>query len=259
MYTPEKAGVFGQHGWTEVYMGDAGWIPVDATAGETDYVDSGHIRIGAYASLSSRLNAQEFEILDYRIAGGTQAATEAAEERFAPYLGDYEQPDTSQKASIRIQDGSPVLDLQGKAMLALHPPDGDGRWRCKISRHLYAIFEGEGLPPVGGIHSFTLHETYSLPRRSVPESTDDAPPELRRCLGAYYMAALDADFVVGLRRGQLELQHPRQKRPWPLTRVEGGNRWKVPNTPYFIEFVEDEGGRVESLIFDAATRFRRRG
>jgi transglutaminase-like putative cysteine protease len=36
MYAPSYGGVFGQHGWNEIYMGPAGWIPVDATAGEID-------------------------------------------------------------------------------------------------------------------------------------------------------------------------------------------------------------------------------
>ena len=28
----------------EIYMGKAGWIPVDATTNEIDYIDPGHIR-----------------------------------------------------------------------------------------------------------------------------------------------------------------------------------------------------------------------
>ncbi|MDQ7780935.1 MAG: transglutaminase-like domain-containing protein [Planctomycetota bacterium] len=47
MYVPAYGGVFGQHAWAEVYMGEKpGWIPIDATAGEIDYADAGHIRLG---------------------------------------------------------------------------------------------------------------------------------------------------------------------------------------------------------------------
>ncbi len=46
MYTPKDGGSFGHHAWNEVFMGDNGWIPVDVTIHETDYVDSGHIRLG---------------------------------------------------------------------------------------------------------------------------------------------------------------------------------------------------------------------
>ena len=52
MYTPLYGGSFGQHVWNEVYMGKAGWIPIDATANEIDYVDSGHLRIGSLASFN---------------------------------------------------------------------------------------------------------------------------------------------------------------------------------------------------------------
>jgi transglutaminase-like putative cysteine protease len=47
MYFVMDHGKFGQHGWNEIYMGDAaGWITLDTTIGEVDYVDSGHIRLG---------------------------------------------------------------------------------------------------------------------------------------------------------------------------------------------------------------------
>lgn len=66
MYTPRNGGEFGQHAWNEVYMGEAGWIPLDTTIGETDYVDSGHIRVGAFQSMATVLNARSFEILEHR-------------------------------------------------------------------------------------------------------------------------------------------------------------------------------------------------
>jgi len=67
MYVPNYGGAFGQHGWNEVYMGNAGWVPVDATALEHDYVDSGHIRIGVMQSKTTSVNLKEMEILDYRL------------------------------------------------------------------------------------------------------------------------------------------------------------------------------------------------
>jgi hypothetical protein len=67
-YTPIREGSFGQHVWNEVYMGDAGWIPVDCSLEEPDYIDSGHIRLGEMVSF----NPEHMEILDYRLtaAGG---------------------------------------------------------------------------------------------------------------------------------------------------------------------------------------------
>ena len=65
VYTPEYGGSFGHHGWTEVYMGDAGWIPVDATLHETDYLDSGHVRLGVLRTNATVINFREMKILDH--------------------------------------------------------------------------------------------------------------------------------------------------------------------------------------------------
>jgi len=66
MYSSLYGGSFGQHAWTEVYMGDAGWIPVDATINEFDYIDSGHIRLGERASF----HPKEIDILYYKTDSG---------------------------------------------------------------------------------------------------------------------------------------------------------------------------------------------
>jgi transglutaminase-like putative cysteine protease len=46
MYVPLYGGSFGQHMWTEVWLGDEiGWLPVDCTAGQPTFLDAGHIRL----------------------------------------------------------------------------------------------------------------------------------------------------------------------------------------------------------------------
>ena len=49
-----------------MYMGEAGWIPVDSTLKEFDFVDSGHIRLGVHQSTATGMNGRRVEILDYR-------------------------------------------------------------------------------------------------------------------------------------------------------------------------------------------------
>jgi hypothetical protein len=66
LYTPKWGGSFGHHAWNEVYMGKAGWIPVDVTIGEHDYVDSSHIRIGVLKTLQTVINFKKIEILKHR-------------------------------------------------------------------------------------------------------------------------------------------------------------------------------------------------
>lgn len=65
VYTTEYGGSFGHHGWNEVYAGKAGWIPVDVTLHESDYVDSGHIRLGILRTDATVINFREMKILDY--------------------------------------------------------------------------------------------------------------------------------------------------------------------------------------------------
>lgn len=65
MYTPEYGGSFGHHGWNEVYMGKAGWIPIDVTIHEKDYVDSGHIRLGILTTSATVINFKEMTIQAY--------------------------------------------------------------------------------------------------------------------------------------------------------------------------------------------------
>jgi transglutaminase-like putative cysteine protease len=65
VYTPLYGGSFGQHAWTEIYMGkNAGWIAMDTTVREYGAVDAGHIRLGQRAGF----RPERMEILDYRIA-----------------------------------------------------------------------------------------------------------------------------------------------------------------------------------------------
>jgi len=67
MYTREMDGSFGHHAWNEVFVGDAGWIPIDVTIHETDYIDSGHIRLGGLKTPQTIINFEEIEILDYKL------------------------------------------------------------------------------------------------------------------------------------------------------------------------------------------------
>ncbi len=66
LYIPKNGGAFGRHAWNEVYMGAAGWIPIDTTIGEVDYVDAGHVRLGVVRSLANGIDIKRIEILEHR-------------------------------------------------------------------------------------------------------------------------------------------------------------------------------------------------
>lgn len=239
-------------------MGNAGWIPVDATAGEVDFVDSGHIRVGHFASVVSRLNAEEFEILDYAVHGGDEGATRVAQERFAPFLGSYRHQQSSGRCELRVMDGSLVIDITGKTLLALDEPDGDERWVCKVAPHVHVVFQRKGDDDAGEVRGFTIHETFSLPQRTRPEEMDDdVPAEIAPCLGTYHLAAINADFEVLWRRGRLWLRHPRIQREFELQPANEADTWRTRNGPYAITFNPGSPGEMASITLDAMSEFRK--
>jgi transglutaminase-like putative cysteine protease len=188
MYAPNYGGVFGQHGWNEIYMGPAGWIPVDATASEIDYVDSGHIRIGALQSPTTALNPRKIEVLDYR-AGAVQMgqATPAPSDEYQAYVGEYTNTANKNVVKVLVQGGNLTLDIPGKVILALNDPDEDGLWRCKLSNQLFLKFNKDR---TGKAVEMQLHQIIPLSRRpGTPEASEDVPEKFRPYLGKYYLAA----------------------------------------------------------------------
>ncbi len=73
-----SGGKFGQHAWNEIYMGEAGWVPVDCTAFEIDFVDSGHLRISDWVSSTISFGPRELKVLDHRVRGDEETGDAAA-------------------------------------------------------------------------------------------------------------------------------------------------------------------------------------
>ena len=257
MYTPNAGGSFGQHGWNEIYMGEAGWIPVDATADEVDFVDSGHIRMGVMESVTISLNASEMEILDHRV--GTGEATDAAVlSEYERYVGGYVNvmdPGAS-GLNIVIQDGALALDIPDRVTLALKEPDEKGRWYCTMTPRLFLTFAEND---AGAIDTMRVHELVVMSRKADPDTIDEsAPDEVRPYLGVYYFAARQADFTMSYRDGALALYDPFEKTHVGLGPAdEDGWRWDEYGKN-MIRFDTDDEGTVTGLTIDAISTLRRR-
>jgi hypothetical protein len=254
-YTPSQGGMFGQHGWNEIYMGAVGWVPVDATGPEIDFVDSGHIRLGMFESFAARANSKEFEILDYRVAGVTAEKAEAAAAKYEAYVGEYGYHGVPKACEVLVQDGSLVLNIPDKVALAFDDPDEAGRWQCKLAKHVYLTFETNETGEVVEAH---LHELHELPKQSGLDDMDDDEPEgLRPYLGKYLLAAVNAEFTISYKRGGLRMYHPLTKKTSSLSPPNEDGGWVSDNDRHTVYFNRDEDGNVSSMTIDGTSKFKR--
>ena len=185
MYTNTLGASFGQHGWTEIYMGEGRWIPVDSTAYEADFVDSGHIRLGVFESSGVSLNARSMEILDYRVGSAEvgEARPEAPAE-LAPYVGTYASG-PGRVFDVTVQDGHLSVAVQGSMVIPLGDPDARGHFPARRMAFLSFAFARDD---AGRVVKLILQQTRRMRRRSEPDSIgDDVPVALRRLLGGYLL------------------------------------------------------------------------
>jgi transglutaminase-like putative cysteine protease len=253
MYIPNFGGAFGQHGWNEVYMGDAGWIPLDATANETDYVDSGHIRVGVHESAATALNPVALEVLDYRVGTGEMQAVDTS--KYDSYVGEYTNPETQRTMTVLVQDGSLAVDVPGQVVLALNDADEEGAWTAKLSDRVFIAFERND---AGEVVEMQIHEIVRMQRTSAPEQIDEEIPEqFRPHLGKYLFAPVNAEFTVIYRDGSLAVEDPLNKKTIGLQLPDDKGRWVDEFGKNAISFDREEEGFYQTLVIDAANRFLR--
>lgn len=259
MYTPNAGGSFGQHGWNEIYMGDAGWIPVDATALQTDYVDSGHIRVGVMESMVISFNPHSMEILDHRVDTG-EAVDEAMLAEYERYVGDYRNvalPDDENRGlKVLVQDNALAIDIPNRMVLAFKDPDEKGRWLCTMSPRLFLTFDEND---TGDIEIMKVHEIVAMTRKADPDTIDESvPEEFAPYLGTYYFAALQADFTVSYQDEGLALYDPLEKATVRLQPPdEEGWHWDEYNKNQ-LRFDVDDEGEVTGLKIDSISTLKRK-
>jgi len=258
MYVPNYGGAFGQHGWSEIYMGKAGWITVDATANEIDYVDSGHIRIGEFQSMVTALNPKKMEVLDYTAGSAKMGqAEDAGSQMYQAYVGEYTSTATKTVLKVFVQGGSLAVDIPGKVVLALNDPDEEGLWYCKLSNQIYFTFKRKYLG-FGKVVEMQLHQIIPLPRKSGPENVDNNVPErFRPYLGKYSLAALQAEFTVLYKDGSLAVDDPLAKKVVKFQLPDEKGKWVDEFNKNSIFFELDKQGNVESMKIDSVDKFRR--
>jgi hypothetical protein len=255
-YVPSHGGGFGQHGWNEVYMGEAGWIPLDTTAFEIDFVDSGHIRIGEIGSMTIALNPIEMELLDYRVGSGETVDPQGAgAEKYARFLGEYTNVDLGKKVMVKQQGGALVLDVPGQVVLSLHDPDEQERWYCTMTNRVYCTFDED---EAGEVREMQIHEIIRMRRTAAPEEIpEEVPAEYGPYLGTYLLAQVQAEFTVVFDDGRLAMEDPLARKTIHLQPPDEHGGWLDEFGKNTIRFETSAAGEVEALVVDSVSRFRR--
>jgi len=245
IYTPNKGGSFGQHGWNEVYMGEAGWIPLDTTLREIDFVDSGHIRLGILTSKHIAFNPDQMEILDFHAGSQRfgQAASTTVPEQYKPYVGRYRGPDKVLK--VLVQNNSLALDIPGRMIFELKEPDENGFRYFKLTTDAAVTFEKNSS---GEVTSMNILSKARIPKKSDSvKTTNNIPEKFRPYIGLYPVPMQEAVFTVFYSQDNLAVKHPAGGIMY-LEEPDEQGLWTCRNRDEKISFVKDDEGRVKVMI-----------
>lgn len=255
MYVPNMGGAFGQHAWTEIYIEGKGWIPVDATADEPDFVDSGHIRISTLESATIALNAKEFEILDHRLgAERPPVSKEEEEEKFGDYTGEFTGP-MGRVFEVIVWEGNLTVNIPNQVKLALNEPDETGRWYAKMTNRVFVTFGGT---EEGKIDEMAIHELVPVPRTAEADTMYEGIPEdYIPYLGKYYLAAIRGDFNVIFHDGRLAVDDSLNKTVVHLVPTDEKGRFLDEYGKNYISFRPDEEGGFNTMEIESISRFNR--
>ena len=255
MYVPNFGGGFGQHGWNEIYMGENGWIPVDATAFETDFVDAGHIRIAEYESVASSFNGNNFEVLDYKLATKNVDEIKEGAVKFEAFIGKYKHDKSGKTFEVLEKDGNLSVDIPGQMVLPFNEADEEGRRYCKLSPRLYINFNKD---EDGKVSEMMFHEIISMTKKSDPEKIEeDIPEKYKPYLGRYLFAAVNAEFTISYDDNTLSIYDPLEKENVKLQQPDANGRWLDEYNKNTIYFDFDKDGKVTSLNIDATNKFEK--
>ena len=250
MYAPNYGGGFGQHGWNEIYMGTNGWIQVDATAFETDYVDAGHIRIAELQSVATAFNGKKIEVLDYKLAGNQ---IEMSADKYSKYFGKYTNLETNKTFTVLEKERNLSVDIPGQMVLPFNEPDQKGRWYCKLSPSLFIEFKND---ENNKVDNFIIHEMIMMTKKSSPEKFDeDVTENLKPYLGNYLFAAVNLEFKVYCKDGTLAVDDPIEKGTFKLQQPNEEDGWFDEYNKNVVYFEKDKEGKVTNLKIDVANAF----
>lgn len=241
MYSTYLGGSFGQHAWTEVYMGDAGWIAIDASANEFDYVDAGHIRLGEETSF----NPKGMEILEYRVGESNNVVKDQIPQEYMDYLGEYRLPGKDKTFRVFYQDGSLAVDIPDKMVLALDDADENGLYYPSITRQVNFQFIRDTM---GKVEDMRLQQLIPIPKKEMNDSIvlEDHAHAL---VGKYSLPQANIEMSIFAGEKGLVIVDPITDKEAEIEQDETTGLWTIHSTNNQLEFEEDENGKVRKLIY----------
>jgi len=254
MYLPERGGSFGQHGWNEVYMGEAGWIPLDTTAHEIDFLDSAHIRIAEHKSNTTAFNGEKIEILDYRVNNTKMGEAHEASHQYDKYTGKYKSIDKKIVAIVKVQEGTLVVVPRKNTYLPLAKPDERGYWYCKLDTNVFFVFHED---PPGKVTQMELHQLVNALKKSqLSSESSKAPEKFRTYLGKYLLAATNETLTVFYKDGNLVIDVPKEKLI-KLHPIDGEEKWIDQHNSKIVYFEKDDQGNINTMKIDVIIKYKR--
>lgn len=231
MFTNYYSGGFGQHAWTEIYMGENGWIPVDATINESDYIDGGHIRLGE----NTTFRPVSMEILDFKVSSYTDK--DAVPDDIRKIMGCYMNVEHYRMFKIISRSGGLAIDIPGRMVLDLNPPDDKGRWYPILTREI-------SLEPVqspnGTVEKILLYQNFRLRKMSSPDSLlNDTPEEYRDLAGNYQFQPAHLSLDVSFNKGILTTNDPMGKSAGIINYTKYGDTWSDKTGAYEVGFINE--------------------
>jgi len=251
MYVPEHGGAFGQHAWNEVYMGEAGWIPIEATAEEVDYADCGHIRLGEWKSMAVMFNPIEMKIISYQLS--EEATPDKGTEKYAPYIGEYQAEQNV--ITVLVQNGSLALNIPGQMIFELKDSDKNGDWFFKLTSRASVSFTSDS---TGEINEMTICSRQRLPKDIASDSIEailNVPEQYLPFIGAYTLPMQNVTFSIAFKDSMLTLGLPgNQAVGLHESETEGEWLCEIGTTSKLvIMFDTDESGNVTAMKYHELT------
>ena len=249
MYSTSYQGSFGQHAWNEVYMGDAGWIPVDATIFEYDYIDAGHIRLGEQTSFQP----EKMEILDYKVGSGeTTEINDIVPDVYSLFPGKYTNLVNNTVYTVIYKDNALAVDIPGQMVLALNDADEQGKFYPKLTRQICFSFHQD---TEGHVDLMTLTQTVNIPRKEDADTNYTGVPETYApYTGSYALAPAKIDFDLTYEDGMLSMPDLLNRTTQAVLLSAVNDAWTDSNGIYEISFLTDANGKVTHML--ASINFR---